>query len=314
MNKIVELLGIQYPIFQGAMAQISRHELVSAVSNAGGLGILASGGMTREELRYEIRECKKLTDKPFAVNLMLMMPNIDQKIDVLIEEDVRIITTGAGTPKPYMEKLKSEGFIVMPVIPSVSVAQKMEALGVDAVIVEGTEAGGHIGESTTMSLLPQVVDAVSIPVIAAGGIADSRGILASLALGACGVQIGTLFLTAEECPISEEYKNAVLAAKDNTTVVTGRTNRAPVRCLRNEMTDHFLQMEFEQVDREELEKLTIGSLAKAVYEGDIVEGTMMAGQVAGMIQEIKPVHQIMEELMTGIRPKLNALSEAVESL
>ena len=233
---ITKLLGIKYPVFQGAMAQIARYQLASAVSNAGGLGIIASGGMSPEQLREEIVNCKKYTDKPFAVNLMLMMHNINEIIDVVIEEGVGIVTTGAGTPRKYMPKLKEAGIKVIPVIPSVKAAKKMEELGCDAVVVEGMEAGGHVGESTTMALLPQVTSAVNIPVIAAGGIADGRGVAAAYCLGASGVQMGTVFLATEECPVSENYKNAIIEAVDTSTTLTGTKFGAPVRGIKNELT------------------------------------------------------------------------------
>ena len=240
---ITKLLGIKYPIFQGAMAQIARYQLVSAVSNAGALGILASGGVSPEELRKEIQQCKELTDKPFAVNLMLMMPNIDEIIDVVIEEGVKIVTTGAGTPRKFMPRLKEAGIKVIPVIPSVKAAVKMEELGCDAVVVEGMEAGGHVGTSTTMALLPQVTSAVNIPVIAAGGIADGRGIAAAYCLGASGVQMGTVFLASEECPVADTYKNMILEAVDTSTTLTGEKFGAPVRGIKNELTKKYHELE-----------------------------------------------------------------------
>ncbi|MGX7112638.1 nitronate monooxygenase [Gemella cuniculi] len=304
-TNITKLLGIKYPIFQGAMAQIARYELASAVSNAGGLGIIASGGMSADELRHQIHECKKLTDKPFAVNLMLMMQNIDELIDVIIEEEIKIVTTGAGTPRPFMEKLKSADIIVIPVIPSVKIAKKMEELGVDAVIAEGTEAGGHVGETTTMALLPQVTQAVSIPVIAAGGIADGRGVAAAYVLGAQGVQLGTLFLATEECPVPNSFKNAVLDATDTSTTVTGRRNGAPVRSIKNPMIKKYLELEYSNASRDELEELTLGSLRRAVYEGDVENGSVMAGQICGMITKVKPVKDVVEGLFKEADEVLN---------
>lgn len=300
MKSLIKLLGIEYPVLQGAMAHISRYELVSAVSNAGGLGIIASGGMPADELRNQIRTCKKLTNKPFGVNLMLMMDNIDELVDVILDEKVGIVTTGAGTPKPFMQKLKSANVIVIPVIPSVKIAKKMEELGVDALVVEGTEAGGHVGESTTMTLLPQVADAVSIPVIAAGGIADSRGVIAAYALGASGVQVGTAFLVAKECPISSEFKQAIINADDNATTVTGRMSGAPIRCIKNMMTAKYIELEFQRMSRVELEHLTQGSLLKAVIDGDVENGSVMAGQIAGLIKECKSTKQIITDLFVGI--------------
>lgn len=295
-TSITRLLGIKYPIFQGAMSQISRYELVSAVSNAGGLGILASGGMSADQLREQIKECKKLTNKPFAVNLMLMMSNIEELIDVIIEENIKIVTTGAGTPKAFMPKFKKAGIIVIPVIPSVKIAKKMEELGVDAVAAEGTEARGHVGETTTMALLPQVAQAIDIPVICAGGIADGHGVVAAYALGANGVQLGTLFLATEECPISASLKNAVLEATDTSTTVTGRRNGAPVRSIKNSMIKKYLELEYSNASREELEELTLGSLRKAVFDGDVENGSVMAGQIAGMINDIRPVKEVIESL------------------
>ena len=291
---ITKLLGIKYPVFQGAMAQIARYQLASAVSNAGGLGIIASGGMSPEQLREEIVNCKKYTDKPFAVNLMLMMHNINEIIDVVIEEGVGIVTTGAGTPRKYMPKLKEAGIKVIPVIPSVKAAKKMEELGCDAVVVEGMEAGGHVGESTTMALLPQVTSAVNIPVIAAGGIADGRGVAAAYCLGASGVQMGTVFLATEECPVSENYKNAIIEAVDTSTTLTGTKFGAPVRGIKNELTKRYHELEEKSSTLMELEELTLGSLRKAAYEGDVENGSIMSGQIAGLVNEIRPVKDVIE--------------------
>lgn len=291
---ITKLLGIKYPVFQGGMAQIAKHELASAVSNAGGLGIIASGGMSIEQIREEIVNCKKHTDKPFAVNLMLMMHNIDEIIDVVIEEGVGIVTTGAGTPRKYMPKLKEAGIKVIPVIPSVKAAKKMEELGCDAVVVEGMEAGGHVGESTTMALLPQVTSAVNIPVIAAGGIADGRGVAAAYCLGASGVQMGTVFLATEECPVSENYKNAIIEAVDTSTTLTGTKFGAPVRGIKNELTRRYHELEEKSSTLMELEELTLGSLRKAAYEGDVENGSIMSGQIAGLVNEIRPVKDVIE--------------------
>lgn len=291
---ITKLLGIKYPVFQGAMAQIARYQLASAVSNAGGLGIIASGGMSPEQLREEIVNCKKYTDKPFAVNLMLMMHNINEIIDVVIDEGVGIVTTGAGTPRKYMPKLKEAGIKVIPVIPSVKAAKKMEELGCDAVVVEGMEAGGHVGESTTMALLPQVTSAVNIPVIAAGGIADGRGVAAAYCLGASGVQMGTVFLATEECPVSENYKNAILEAVDTSTTLTGTKFGAPVRGIKNELTKRYHELEEKSSTLMELEELTLGSLRKAAYEGDVENGSIMSGQIAGLVNEIRPVKDVIE--------------------
>ncbi|ECL0266679.1 DUF561 domain-containing protein [Listeria monocytogenes] len=294
---LTEMLQIKYPILQGAMAQIATYELASAVSNAGGLGIIASGGMSADALREQIRLCKEKTTKPFAVNIMLMMPNCPELVDVIIEEDVRVVTTGAGTPKPFMEKFKAAGIKVIAVIPSVKIAQKMEEIGVDAVVAEGTEAGGHVGETTTMALVRQVVSAVNIPVIAAGGIADGHGMAAVYALGASGVQIGTLFLVAEECPVPASFKQAVLDATDTSTTVTGRRNGAPVRSIKNPMIQKYVELENENASRDKLEELTLGSLRKAVHEGDVENGSVMAGQICGMLTEIRSTSDIIENLM-----------------
>ncbi|WP_242210274.1 DUF561 domain-containing protein [Listeria monocytogenes] len=294
---LTEMLQIKYPILQGAMAQIATYELASAVSNAGGLGIIASGGMSADALREQIRLCKEKTTKPFAVNIMLMMPNCPELVDVIIEEDVRAVTTGAGTPKPFMEKFKAAGIKVIAVIPSVKTAQKMEEIGVDAVVAEGTEAGGHVGETTTMALVRQVVSAVNIPVIAAGGIADGHGMAAVYALGASGVQIGTLFLVAEECPVPASFKQAVLDATDTSTTVTGRRNGAPVRSIKNPMIQKYVELENENASRDKLEELTLGSLRKAVHEGDVENGSVMAGQICGMLTEIRSTSDIIENLM-----------------
>ena len=307
MNRVTELLGIQYPVFQGAMAQISRHQLVSAVSNAGGLGILASGGMTADEVREEIRKTKALTDKPFAVNLMLMMDNVAEIVEVLIEEGVKVVTTGAGTPKPYMPRLKEAGIKVVPVIPSVKLALKMQELGCDAVVAEGMEAGGHIGETASMPLTRQVAAALDIPVICVGGVADGHGVVAAFALGAEGVQMGTVFLAAEECPIPDSYKQAVLDAVDTSTVVTGRKFKAPVRCIRNAMTDKYLEIEAQATSRHDLEEITMGALAKAVKDGDVENGSLMAGQIAGLVNDIKPAKAIIETIFTEAEHVLKKL-------
>ena len=284
------------------MAQISYPELAAAVSNAGGLGVMASGGWSAEQLRVNIRRCRELTDKPFAVNLMLMRPNIAELVDVLVEEGVGIVTTGAGTPKPYMPVLKKAGVLVVPVVPSVLLARKMEDIGADAVIAEGTEAGGHVGETTTMCLIPQVVDAVSLPVIAAGGIADGRGMAAVFALGAQGIQMGTRFLMTRECPAHEKYKQAILAANDTATVVSGRRKGAPVRSLRNGMVEDYLRLENDPAaTMEDLEYLAAGSLQRAACEGDIVNGSVMAGQIAGMIGTVMTCEEVINTIIRDVR-------------
>ena len=301
---ITQLLGIKYPVFQGAMAQIARYELASAVSNAGGLGILASGGMSPEELREQIKKCKEQTTKPFAVNLMLMMPNINEIIDVVIEEGVKIVTTGAGTPRKFMPRLTEAGVKVIPVIPSVKAAKKMEELGCAAVVVEGMEAGGHVGTSTTMALLPQVTKAVNIPVIAAGGIAAGRGVAAAFCLGASGVQMGTVFLATHECPISIEYKNLIVEADDTSTTLTGMKFGAPVRGIKNELTKRYHELEAQSSTLMELEELTLGSLRKAVYDGDVENGSVMSGQIAGLVDEIRSVEQVIVDVLEEAKTTL----------
>ena len=301
---ITQLLGIKYPVFQGAMAQIARFELASAVSNAGGLGILASGGMKPEELREQIKKCKEQTTKLFAVNLMLMMHNIDEIIDVVIEEGVKIVTTGAGTPRKFMPRLTEAGVKVIPVIPSVKAAKKMEELGCVAVVVEGMEAGGHVGTSTTMALLPQVTKAVNIPVIAAGGIADGRGVAAAFCLGASGVQMGTVFLATHECPISIEYKNLIVEADDTSTTLTGMKFGAPVRGIKNELTKRYHELEAQSSTLMELEELTLGSLRKAVYDGDVENGSVMSGQIAGLVDEIRSVEQVIVDVLEEAKTTL----------
>src|SRR5690554_1501607 len=278
------------------MANIADHRLASAVSNAGGLGIISAGGNDEKWLRVEIRKTRELTDKPFGVNVMLMSPFAEAIADVVAEERVNVVTTGAGNPGRFVPKWKDAGVIVIPVIPSVAFAKRMERAGADAIVAEGTEAGGHIGELTTMAMLPQVVDAVSIPVIAAGGIASFRQVVAAFALGAKGVQAGTIFLTSEECPIHENYKLKIVNARDTDTVVTGRSTGAPVRVLKNKMAREYLNLTKNGTDLMELEKLTLGSLRRAVVEGDVDLGSFMAGQVSGLIKEIKPAKEIIKSL------------------
>lgn len=308
MKNITELLNIKYPIIQGGMANIANHILASAVSNAGGLGLIASGGNNGEYIRNEIRKTKELTSNPFGVNILLISPFASEIVNVVIEEKVPVVTTGAGNPIPYMERFKEAGIKVIPVVPSVALAKRVEKYGADAVIVEGTESGGHIGELTTMALVPQVVDAVSIPVIAAGGIADVRQVIACFALGAKGVQVGTIMLASKECPIHENYKQKILEAKDTDTIVTGRKTGAPVRVLKNQMAKEYIRLSDEGATLEELEKMTLGSLRKAVVEGDTVNGSLMAGQVAGMIKEIKTVEEIIFDLFNNIDEIKNKIS------
>lgn len=300
MKNITEILGTKYPIIQGGMANIANAMLASAVSNAGGLGLIGAGGYDAEWVRTEIRKCKSLTNQPFGVNIMLMSPHAKDIAQVVIDEGVKIVTTGAGSPGIYIPAWKAAGIKVIPVVPSVALAVRMARAGVDAVIAEGTESGGHIGELTTMALIPQVADAVSIPVIAAGGIADQRGVLAAFALGAKGVQVGTVLLATKECPIHDNYKQIVVDAKDTDTVVTGRGTGAPVRVLKNKMAVEYLRIAEQGVPLAELEKLTLGSLRRAVFDGDIDRGSFMAGQISGLIKEIKPVQQVLSELFDGV--------------
>lgn len=306
--KLNEMLHIKYPFIQGGMANIATGTFAAAVSNAGGLGLIGAGGMNTEMLREEIRICKSLTDKPFGVNLMLMNPEVDQMAEMIVEEGVKIVTTGAGSPAKYMARWKENGMMVMPVVSSSLIAKKMEQCGADAVIAEGTESGGHVGEMTTMALVPQIVDAVSIPVIAAGGIADGRQLAAAFALGAVGVQLGTCLLVSEECPIHEAYKAALLKAKDNDTIVTGRIAGTPVRILKNQMAREYVKNEKAGMGIMELEKFTLGSLRRAVFEGDTQRGSLMAGQVVGQLKTIRPLVQILDELYEGCKEVISKLS------
>ena len=305
--KINELLGTEFPIIQGGMANIATGAFAAAVSNAGALGLIGSGGMDADTLRKEIRAAKAATDKPFGVNLMLMNPHIDELAKVVVEEGVSVVTTGAGNPGKYVPAWKEAGIKVFPVVAAPILAKRLERYAVDGFIAEGTESGGHVGEMTTMALVPQVVDAVSAPVIAAGGIASGRQMAAAYALGACGVQVGTCLLVSEECPIHENYKKALLKAGANDTVVTGRTTGAPVRVLKNKMAREYLEMEKENMPLAEREKLTLGSLRRAVFEGDLDRGSFMSGQVAGMLHEIKPLRQIFEEMMAGCEATVKGL-------
>ncbi len=296
MLNICELLGIEYPIIQGAMAWIADASLASAVSNAGGLGIIASGNAEAEWVRSEIRKTKELTQKPFGVNVMLLNPHAEKIIDVICEEGVPVVTTGAGNPGKYIPKLKEHGIKVIPVVASVALAIRVERVGADAVIAEGQEGGGHIGEATTMALVPQVVDAVKIPVIAAGGIADGRGIAAAYMLGARGVQVGTRFLVAKECTISQNYKDMILKAKDTDTVATGRSTGHPVRVLKNKLARDILSMEKQNVDPAEIEKFGTGTLRAAVKDGDVVNGSVMSGQIAGLVNKEQTAKEMIEEM------------------
>ena len=294
-TRITELLGIEYPIIQGGMAWVAESHLAAAVSAAGGLGLIGGANAPAEVIRNYIREVKAVTDKPFGVNVMLMSPYADEVAKVIVEEGVKVVTTGAGNPEKYMEMWKAAGIKVIPVVASVALAKRMERYGADAVVAEGTESGGHIGEATTMTLVPQVVDAVSIPVIAAGGIGDGRGIAAAFMLGAEAVQMGTRFLVAKECTVHQNYKDRVLKAKDIDSTVTGRTHGHPVRCLRNQMTREYVKLENEGKSFEELEYLTLGTLRKAVQEGDVTNGTVMAGQIAGMVSKEQTCKEMQQQ-------------------
>lgn len=297
MNRLIEVLGSEYPIIQGGMANIATHKLCAAVSNAGGFGLIGSGGWDVDRVREEIRKTREMTTKPFGVNIMLMSPYAEAISDMVIEEGVKVVTTGAGNPGIYMEKWHNAGIKVIPVVPSVALAKRMERYGADAVIVEGTEAGGHVGELTTFTLVPQVCDAVSIPVVAAGGIADSRGFDAAVMLGASGVQIGTVLLASIECPIHENYKNKIVKAKDTDSVVTGRNTGAPVRVLKNKMSRKYLAMSKEKdLALEEMEKLTLGSLSRAVFDGDMDYGSIMAGQSAGLVKSVRSIEEILKDI------------------
>ncbi len=296
-TKITELLGIEYPIIQGGMAWVAEYHLAAAVSEAGGLGIIGVGGAPAAFVREQIQKTKEMTSKPFGVNLMLMNPEADEIARIIVEEGVKIVTTGAGNPGKYMAMWKEAGIKAIPVVASVGLAKMMERAGADAVVAEGTESGGHIGDATTMTLVPQVVDAVNIPVIAAGGIADGRGFAAAMMLGAQAVQMGTRFLVAKECTVHENYKQKVIAAKDIDSEVTGRSNGHPVRQIRNKLTREYLKMERDGVPFEEMERLTLGSLRRAVVEGDVVGGTLMAGQIAGMVNKEQTCAEMIQEIM-----------------
>ncbi len=299
-NRVCSLLGIKYPIIQGAMAWIADGNLAGHVSKEGGLGIIAGGGMPIDILRNEIKKAKAITSNPFGVNLMLMMPNIEEQIDVCIEEGVKVVTTGAGNPGVYMEKLKEAGIKVIPVVASVALAKRMEKIGADAVVAEGMEAGGHIGEITTMALVPQIAEAVSIPVIAAGGIGGGKQFLAAFALGAEGVQVGTKFLVADECNVHDNYKEAIIKAKDRSTVATGNYTGHPVRVINNKLAKEMLEMEKRGASIEELEKMGTGKLRLAAVEGDVKEGSVMSGQVASMVTKRESVKDIIEGLMRDL--------------
>ena len=310
-TRITELLGIEYPIIQGGMAWVADYHLAAAVANAGGLGLVGAGGAPAAAVIEQIEKCKELTDKPFGVNIMLLNPEADAIAQAVVDMGVKVVTTGAGSPEKYMSMWKSAGVKVIPVVASVALAKRMERCGADALVAEGTESGGHIGELTTMALVPQVVDAVSIPVIAAGGIGDGRGLAAALMLGAAGVQMGTRFLLAEETNIHQNYKDRVAKASDIDSQVTGRSTGHPVRALRNAMTRQYLKMEKEGAGFEELEYLTLGSLRKAVVDGDTVNGSVMAGQIAGLVHKQQTcsemICEIVQEAKQVISDRYNAL-------
>lgn len=307
MNNICDLLNIKYPIIQGGMAWVSDSSLAAAVSNAGGLGIIAGANAPANLIRQEIKKAKELTDKPFGVNIMLLSENADELSEMVIEEEVKVVTTGAGNPGKYIEKWKKAGIKVIPVVASVALAKRMERAGADAIIAEGSEAGGHIGKLTTMVLIPQVVDAVNIPVIAAGGIGDGRGIAASFMLGAKGVQVGTRFLVANECTIHENYKDAVIKSKDIDTVVTGRSTGHPVQVIKNKLAREYLNLEKNNASLEEIEELGKGALRKAVKDGNVDEGSLMAGQISGMVRKKQSAKEIIEEMFNEYKRLKNSL-------
>lgn len=311
---IDQSLGLEFPIFQGGMAWVADASLAAGVSNAGGLGLIAAMNSNGEQLRAEIRKCKELTDKPFGVNIMLMSPFADEVSDVVVEEGVKVVTTGAGNPGKYMEKWNAAGIKVIPVVPSVALARKMEKMGAFALIAEGGESGGHVGELTTMALVPQVVDAVNIPVIAAGGIADGRQVAAAFMLGAVGIQVGTRFLVATECTISQAYKDKVLKAKDIDSVVTGKRLGHPVRSIRNAFTREYQKAEYDasSVSDEELEKMGAGVLRLAAREGDVKNGCVLAGQVASMVTKEQPARDIIVEMFTEAEKVLKGAAKWVK--
>ena len=296
-TRITVMLGIEYPIIQGGMAWVAEHHLAAAVSEAGGLGLIGGANAPGEVVRDEIRKARELTNKPFGVNVMLLSPHADDVAKVVVEEGIKVVTTGAGNPEKYMDMWKAAGVQVIPVVASVALERGMEKYGADAVVAEGMESGGHIGEQTTMTLVPQVVDAVSIPVIAAGGIGDGRGLAAAFMLGAEAVQMGTRFVVAKESIVHENYKQRVIKAKDIDSTVTGRSHGHPVRCLRNQMTREYIKLEQEGKSFEELEYLTLGTLRRAVQEGDVMNGTVMAGQIAGMISKEQTCKEMIDEIM-----------------
>ena len=307
-TRITKLLEIEYPVIQGGMAWVANAALAANVSKAGGIGFIGAAIAPAEWVRSEIRRAKEITDKPIGVNVMLLSEHVDEVAQVVAEEGVKAVTTGAGNPAKYMKQWKEAGIRVIPVVASVAMARLMERAGADAIVAEGMESGGHIGEQTTMSLLPQVVDAVSVPVIGAGGIGDGRGMAAALMLGAEAVQLGTRFIVAKESTVSQAYKDRVIGAKDIDSVVTGRSTGHPVRSLRNTMTRQYLEMEKNNVSFEELEHLTLGALRKAVVDGDVAMGTVMAGQIAGMIKKEQTCAEIIQEIVQEAKETIKKCS------
>ena len=307
-TRVTKLLGIDYPILQGGMAWVSTAPLVAAVSNAGGLGFIGAGGMDADELRENIHQVRIKTEKPFGVNLMLLSPHINEQIEVVKEERVPIVTTGAGNPSRLIDDFSKRGIVTIPVVASVQLAKRLVRHGIQAIIAEGLESGGHIGEITTMCLVPQMVDALDIPVIAAGGIGDGRGMAAAFALGAEGVQVGTRFVCSNECNIHPYYKEAIVNSQERSTVMTGMSTGHPVRCLKNKLTRKFEELETLRASREEIEALGSGSLRRAVCEGDVEEGSVMAGQISGLIQDIKPVSEIIQTMLIEFQNTLTRLA------
>lgn len=312
-SRLCELAGIEYPIFQGGMAWVANASLASAVSNAGGLGIIAAMNSNAQQLRAEISKCRNMTEKPFGVNIMLMSPFADEVAEVVAEEKIPVVTTGAGNPSKYMERWLEAGIKVIPVVPSVALAKMVVRRGAAAVVAEGGESGGHVGDLTTMTLVPQVCDAVDVPVIAAGGIGDGRGVAASFMLGACGVQVGTRFLVAKECTIHQNYKNKVLSARDIDTMTTGKRFGHPVRCLKNDFSRMLLENEYEPgMTAEQFEKLGVGALRKAVLDGDVAAGSFMCGQIAGMVNKEQTCREIIEEMFSQAEALLKGAAEWVK--
>ena len=312
-SRLCELAGIEYPIFQGGMAWVANASLASAVSNAGGLGIIAAMNSNAQQLRAEISKCRTMTEKPFGVNIMLMSPFADEVAEVVAEEKIPVVTTGAGNPSKYMERWLEAGIKVIPVVPSVALAKMVVRRGAAAVVAEGGESGGHVGDLTTMTLVPQVCDAVDVPVIAAGGIGDGRGVAASFMLGACGVQVGTRFLVAKECTIHQNYKNKVLSARDIDTMTTGKRFGHPVRCLKNDFSRMLLENEYEPgMTAEQFEKLGVGALRKAVLDGDVAAGSFMCGQIAGMVNKEQTYREIIEEMFSRAEALLKGAAQWVK--